>query len=53
MGVDTEDYDAGGLPDISVANYERDAHTLYRGHPGGLFTHASQTMASAGVAGLS
>jgi hypothetical protein len=52
MGVDIEDYDADGRPDIWVVNYEREAHALYRGQPGGLFTHASQTTGIAGVAGL-
>jgi tetratricopeptide (TPR) repeat protein len=52
MGVDIEDYDDDGRPDIWVVNYEREAHALYRGQPGGLFTHASQTSGIAGVSGL-
>jgi len=52
MGVDIEDYDDDGLPDIWVVNYEREAHALYRGQPGGFFTHASQATGIAGVSGL-
>ncbi|MEY4177771.1 MAG: hypothetical protein RLY70_1345 [Planctomycetota bacterium] len=52
MGVDIEDYDGDGRPDIWVVNYEREAHALYRGQPGGLFTHASQVTGIAGVSGV-
>ena len=41
MGVALTDIDADGLPEIGVANYEREMFALYR-RRGGTFVHASQ-----------
>src|SRR5205823_1452208 len=49
MGVDVADYDGSGLLSIFVANYQHEAHALYRNRGGGLFTHASR---GAGVSAI-
>ena len=41
MGVDLGDFNNDGLPDLWVANYERQAFALYRNEGSGLFQHVS------------
>jgi len=41
MGVDLGDFNNDGLPDLWVANYERQAFALYRSEGSGLFQHVS------------
>lgn len=43
MGVDVGDYNADGLPDIWVANYERESFALYRNEGNCFFRHISQS----------
>lgn len=52
MGVDISDYNADGLPDIWVANFEEEAFALYRNEGGGLFAHVSQGTGVTALAGL-
>lgn len=42
MGTDVGDFNGDGLPDIWVANYERENNALYRNIGNGLFRHVSQ-----------
>lgn len=42
MGVDVGDYNLDGLPDLWVANYERESIALYRNDGNCLFQHVSQ-----------
>ena len=42
MGIDLCDYNQDGLPDIWVANYERETFALYRNEGRGQFLHASK-----------
>ncbi len=44
MGTDIGDFNADGLPDIWVANYEHENFGLYRNLGQGLFRHVSQSM---------
>ncbi len=44
MGTDVGDFNADGLPDIWVANYEHENFGLYRNLGQGLFRHVSQSM---------
>lgn len=41
MGVDLGDYNLDGLPDLWVANYERESFALYRNVGHGVFLHSS------------
>ena len=41
MGVELGDFNNDGLPDLWVANYERQAFALYRNEGRGLFQHVS------------
>lgn len=50
MGVDVADYNADGLPDIWVANFERESFALYRNEGNLNFQHVSQ-MTGVTVAG--
>ena len=43
MGVDVADYNADGMPDIWVANYERESFALYRNEGNCFFRHISQS----------
>ncbi len=42
MGVDLGDYNADGLPDIWVANFEEESFSLYRNDGAAQFVHVSQ-----------
>lgn len=51
MGVDLADYNLDGLPDIGVANYERESFAVYSNQGEGQYLYASRTagvMAEAG-----
>ncbi len=49
MGVDVGDFNLDGLPDLWVANFERESIALYRNDGNCLFQHVSQ---SAGVTAI-
>ncbi|MGV3608828.1 MAG: CRTAC1 family protein [Planctomycetaceae bacterium] len=49
MGVDVIDYNRDGLPDIWVANFERESFALYANLGDGAFLHSSRTT---GIAAL-
>ena len=51
MGVDLGDYNLDGLPDLWVANYERESFALYRNEGNGFFRHVSQAMGVTAVGG--
>ena len=52
MGVDVADFNLDGLPDIWVANYERESIALYRNEGKFFFLHVSQAMGLTAVGGL-
>lgn len=52
MGVDLGDFNLDGLPDIWVANYERESFALYRNEGRRLFQHVSRITGVAAVGGL-
>jgi enediyne biosynthesis protein E4 len=52
MGVDVGDFNRNGLPDIWVANFERESFALYRNMGGSTFRHVSQPMGITAVGGL-
>src|SRR5205814_206647 len=49
MGVDAADYVGAGSLSVFVANYQNEAHALFRNQGGGRFVYASR---SAGVAAI-
>ncbi len=49
MGVDAEDYDGDGLPDLWVTNYEREDNSLYRNLGKNLFDHSTIRAGLGGV----
>ncbi len=52
MGVDTCDFNGDGLPDIWVANYERESFALYRNEGHHRFLHVSQRLGITDLGGL-
>lgn len=52
MGVDVGDFDLDGLPDIWVANYERESFALYRNLGDAFFRHVSRPTGIMAAAGL-
>jgi hypothetical protein len=52
MGVDVCDFNADGLADLWVANYEREAFALYRNEGAGQFLHVSQSTGITALGGL-
>jgi hypothetical protein len=52
MGVDLCDFNCDGLPDIWVANYERESFALYRNEGHGQFLHVSQRLGITDLGGL-
>jgi hypothetical protein len=49
MGVDAADYNGTGLLSLFVANYQNEAHALYRNRGKGQFVHSSR---SAGISAI-
>ncbi len=52
MGVDLGDFNLDGLPDLWVANYEREAFALYRNAGNCSFHHVSQAIGASAVGGM-
>ncbi|HUY90726.1 MAG TPA: CRTAC1 family protein [Pirellulales bacterium] len=52
MGVDLCDFNGDGLPDLWVANYERETFALYRNEGHGRFLHVSQRLGITDLGGL-
>ena len=52
MGVDVGDYNGDGLPDLFVANYERESFALYRNDGRTNFTHVSLGTGVTALGGL-
>ena len=52
MGADLGDYNLDGLPDIWVANFERESFGLYRNEGDCMFTHVSQSTGVTAVGGI-
>ncbi len=52
MGVDLFDFNRDGLPDLWVANYERESFALYRNEGHGRFLHVSQRFGITDLGGL-
>ena len=52
MGVSVGDYNLDGLPDIWVANYERESFALYRNDGECYFQHVSQPLGVTGVGAM-
>ena len=52
MGVDVGDYNLDGLPDIWVANFERESFGLYRNEGNCMFTHVSESTGVTSVGGI-
>jgi hypothetical protein len=52
MGVDVGDFNLDGLPDIWVANYERESFALYRNEGNFFFQHISRSTGVTAVGGL-
>ena len=52
MGTDVGDFNLDGLPDIWVANYERENFALYRNLGNGLFRHVSQSTGIAAIGSI-
>ena len=44
MGIDLADYNHDGLPDICVANYERESFAVYENDGRGFFRHVSEPL---------
>ena len=49
MGVDVEDFDGDGRPDIWVTNFEREDNALYRNLGNSTFLHATAAVGMSGV----
>jgi hypothetical protein len=49
MGVDADDLDGDGLPEVFVTNYELEDNSLYRNLGDGQFQHATSLFGLAGV----
>ena len=43
MGIDFEDYDNDGLPDVVITNLAKELYALYRNDSGGTFTFVTRT----------
>ncbi len=52
MGIDLEDYNLDGLPDLWVANFEQESFALYRNLGHGVFQHNSRATGIMSVGGL-
>ena len=52
MGIDLADYNHDGLPDIWVANYERESFALYQNDGRGFFRHVSEPLGITAIGGI-
>lgn len=52
MGVDYADYNRDGLPDIWVANYERESFALYENEGRSIFRHVSEPLGITALGGV-
>lgn len=52
MGIDLADYNLDGLPDIWVANYERESFALYENDGRGFFRHVSEPLGITAIGGV-
>ena len=52
MGVDIGDYNHDGLPDIWVANYERESFALYQNEGDAFFRHSSEPLGITAIGGV-
>lgn len=52
MGVDVADYNHDGLPDIWVANFERETFALYENDGRGFFRHVSEPLGITAIGGV-
>lgn len=52
MGIDLADYNHDGLPDIWVANYERESFALYENDGSGFFRHVSEPLGITAIGGV-
>jgi hypothetical protein len=52
MGVDMADYNLDGLPDIWVANYERETFAMYENDGRGFFRHVSEPLGITAIGGV-
>jgi enediyne biosynthesis protein E4 len=52
MGVDLGDFDLDGLPDLWVANFERESFALYRNQGNCMFQHVSHSTGITALGGL-
>ncbi|MEK6257571.1 MAG: CRTAC1 family protein [Planctomycetota bacterium] len=52
MGTDVGDFNLDGLPDIWVANYERENFALYRNLGNSMFRHVSQSVGIAAIGSI-
>lgn len=52
MGVDLQDLNHDGLPDLWVTNFERELFALYRNEGGGIFWHVSRAAGLAAIENL-
>ncbi|GAB4141812.1 MAG: hypothetical protein Tsb009_11770 [Planctomycetaceae bacterium] len=52
MGIDIGDFNGDGLPDLWIANYERESFALLRNEQNCLFTHVGQSLGITSLGGL-
>jgi enediyne biosynthesis protein E4 len=52
MGIDLSDYNHDGLPDVFVANYERESYALYENDGRGFFRHVSEPLGITAIGGI-
>lgn len=52
MGIDLADYNHDGLPDIWVANYERESFAMYVNDGRGFFRHVSEPLGITAIGGV-
>lgn len=52
MGIDLGDYNHDGLPDIWIANYERENFAMYANDGRGFFRHASDPLGITAIGGV-
>lgn len=52
MGIDMADFNHDGLPDIWVANYERETFAMYENDGRGFFRHVSEPLGITAIGGV-